>query len=425
VNINGRGGGSDPSDESIGTGDEAPVLARSFIVRALLEDDPQGARTWHGFVTETGTGERRLWRRSSDIARFIERRLPLPPPLSSGVRLVGTGMAGPMLTDVITKMLTDLKGNRLVAVAALPEPNVTLERVAERQVGLGNHVGAGPAGPVGVRTVRGGRLDARVRFQLWGATAVEVDDSVLTLQSDLLDDRDELRRAGFLKLAAADTTLAERVDSVGGWRKSTSYDVLYEYQYADGGDAESLIVKIPVTMDTEHTGGPASQAQTLTDEMIRWDDEAAPAFIVPGPRTVARLTALVFAPGPTLAGTVTVLRSTGPVPGPVTHLPDLPTFLAATGGDEPAEADADTQLSPNDFFTGLGPSGVLLELGDWNADGTLDQYTGYDLRLGAPIVLPTWHDRLTITYAPPAGPATGLDQTAVVYLRVNAVERQT
>jgi hypothetical protein len=67
----------------------------------------------------------------------------------------------------------------------------------------------------------------------------------------------------------------------------------------------------------------------------------------------------------------------------------------------------------------------MLELGDWNLDGTLDQYAGHDLRLGAAIVLPTPQDRLTIGYAPQAGPGTGLDQTAVVYLRVNAEERQT
>ena len=422
---NGRGGGSGPSDESIGGGGDASVVARSFVVRALLEDDPQGTPAWHGFVTETGTGERQLWRRVSDVARFIQRRLPPPPTPSSGVRHLGMAMAGPPLTDVVATMLADLRDDRLVSVAALPEPNVTLERVAERLVGLGNHVGTDPVGPVGTRTLRGGRLDARVRFQLWGATAGDVDDSVLTLQSDLLDDREALRAVGFVKLAAADTSLAERVDSVGGWRKSTSYDVLYEFQYVDGDDADSLIVRIPVTLDTEQAGGPGGERQTLTDEMVRWDQEAAPALVVSGPLTVARLSALVFAPGPPLGGTVTVLRSAGPVPGPVTHLPDLAAFLAATGGPEPAETNADTQLAPDDFFTGLGASGAVLELGDWNLDGTLDQYAGHDLRLGAAIVLPTPQDRLTIGYAPPAGPGTGLDQTAVVYLRVNAEERQT
>jgi hypothetical protein len=421
VDGNGRGGGGGPSDESIGRGDDASFVARSFVVRALLEDDPPGTPTWHGFVTETGTGERQLWRRVSEVARFIQRRLPLPPTPSSGVRHLGTDMAGPPLTDVITTMLADLKDDRLVSVAALPEPNVTLERVAERLVGLGNHVGTDPVGPVGTRTVRGGRFDARVRFQLWGATSGGVDDLVLALQSDLLDDREALRAIGFVKLVAADTTVAERIESVGGWRKSTSYDVLYEFQYFDGDDADSLIVQIPVTLDTEQAG----ELQTLTDEMVRWDQEAAPALVVSGPLTVARLSALVFAPGPALGGTVTVRRLAGPVPGPVTHLPDLAAFLAATGGPEPAETNADTQLTPADFFTGLGPSGAVLELGDWNLDGTLDQYAGYDLRLGAAIVLPTRQDRLTIGYAPPAGPGTGFDQTAVVYLRVNAEERQT
>jgi hypothetical protein len=68
----------------------------------------------------------------------------------------------------------------------------------------------------------------------------------------------------------------------------------------------------------------------------------------------------------------------------------------------------------------LGATGDALELGDWNTDGSIDQYTGFDRRLDQAIALPTQLDRLSITYTPPPGPSTGLDQTAVVYLRVNA-----
>ena len=47
-----------------------------------------------------------------------------------------------------------------------------------------------------------------------------------------------------------------------------------------------------------------------------------------------------------------------------------------------------------------------------------DDYVGHDRLLDEPIVLATRDDRLEISYTPPPGPATGLDQTAVVYLRV-------
>jgi hypothetical protein len=409
------GGGSSASDDQ----GDAPIAARSFVVRALLEDDAQGVRSWHGFVTETGTGRRQLWQRSSDIARFIEQRLPRT---GAPLGLHGADMAGPQLTDVITAMLTDLGGSRLVAVAALPDPNVTLERVAERLVGLGNQRGGEPAGPIGERVLRGGRLDARVRFQLWGATATGVDESVLTLQSDLLDDREDLRRVGFLKLSAVDTSVAEQVDSVGGWRKTTSYDVLYEYQYVDTDETDSLIARIPVSTAT----GMVSETQVLTDEMVRWDDEKAPDLILTGPLTIDRFSALVFVPA-ALTGTITTTRSSGGGNAP-THFADLPAFVAATGGPDPAETDADVELTPNDFFTALGPGTTTLDMGDWNADGAVDEYTSHELVLPTPIVLPTWRDRLAITYVPqvpPPGPTSGLDQTAVVYLRVNAGERQT
>ncbi|QWF20184.1 collagen-like protein [Nocardioides sp. LMS-CY] len=442
-------------DESTYDDEDGPVLARSFVVRALLEQPNlvangrrfgrprRGAPQWHGYVTDAETGDRLAWTRPQDVARFIERRLeqsgpgpaaverlepgaPGAPgvpgvpgePGAPGVRLRGLAMAAPALTDVVTDMLTVL-GQRLPpAAGAVPAPNVTLERVRERLVGLGNHTGAEPTGTLGVRTVRGGRLDARVRFQVWATTASDVDAAVQTLHTALLDDRDELKQAGFLQLAAADTTLAGEEASVPGWRKATSYDVLYEYRYVDSDDAQSLIVRIPVSTDPEESPSPVREVESITDEMVRWDQDGAPPLEVRGPGVVTRLSALVFVPGPALGGTVTFARSSGGG-GPVAHLPTLAAFLDATSGEEPAETDADVQLDPAAAFAGLGAAGPGLTIGDWDADAVTDVYAGFDRRLDVPITLTGAADRFTVTYAPPAGPATGLDQTAVVYLRAN------
>src|SRR5262249_42727882 len=159
----------------------------------------------------------------------------------------------------------------------------------------------------------------------------------------------------------------------------------------------------------------------------RWDDESAPDLILTGPLTVDRVSALVFVPAAALTGTITTTRSSGSGNAPAHHA-DLPAFVDATGGRSPAETDADVELAPDDFFAARGPSTTTVDMGDWNVDGAVDEYTSHDLRLPAPIVLSTWRDRLAITYlpeVPPPGPTSGLDQTAVVYLRVNAGERQT
>lgn len=416
------------------------VLARSFVVRALLERpglEADGRRfgrrghdapRWHGYVTDAETGDRLAWARPQDVARFIEHQLEetgsVPVALDTadvgapGVRLRGLAMTKPALTDVVTDMMTVL-GQRLPpAVGSMPAPNVTLERVREKLVGLGNHAGIEPTGALGVRTVRGGRLDARVRFQLWATTPSDVDTAMQTLHATLLDDFEELKLAGFLQLAAADTALAGSIESIPGWRKTTSYDVLYEYRYVDSDDAQSLIVRIPLTTDPEAAPSPARELETITDEMVRWDQEGAPALAMRGPGAVTRLSALVFVPGPALGGTVTFARTSGG--GPVTHLPTLQAFLDAISGPDPAETDADVELDPAAAFAALGAAGPGLAIGDWDTDAAPDVYSGFDRRLDEPIALTTAADRLTVTYTPPAGPATGLDQTAVVYLRVNS-----
>ena len=328
-------------------------------------------------------------------------------------------MAGPALTDVVTDMLTVLRARLPVPPPNVPGPNVTLERVTEKLVGLGNHFGAERTEALGQRTLRGGRLDGRVRFQLWGDTASEVDASVLDLQTELLQDRDVLGRAGFLRLDAAETALAERVDSVNGWRKATSFDVLYEYHYVDTDDANSLIVRVPVTVDPEVANSPDREVQTLTDEMVRWDDESAPVLRIRGPATIRRLSALAFVPGPDLTGHVVVTRTSGSA-GPVTHLPDLTGFIDATGGGAPTATDADVTLTPADFFLALGSSGDTIALGDWDLDGVTDTYAGFDRRLDPAIDLPGSDDVLAVSYVAPPGPSSALDQTAVVYLRVDA-----
>jgi hypothetical protein len=409
-----------PQDDGTGV----LVAARSFVVRALLEDVGRAGREWHGFVTDAQTGARRAWRTPGEAARFIEHTLAAetaaggPSPGTGRIR--GVDMAGPPLTDVVSGMLA-LLGQHLPAAPPgppVPVSNVTLERIAEKLVGLGDQAGTEPTGTLGVRTLRGGRLDARVRFQVWAASPGDVDDAMRTLHADLLDAGEHLRSLGFLRLRSTDTTLAEHVGTIPAWRKATSVDVLYEYRYTDSDDAASLIARIPVTSDLEAVAGGATEHETVVDELVRWDQEDAAPLIVRGPAAVTRVAALAFVPGPPLGGTVSFRRLSGAV-GPVVPFADLDTFLAATTGDAPTHLDAEVTLDPAAALGALGPASPGPDLGDWDTDGTPDSYTGTDRRLDAPLRLPAAVDRFEIRYAPPPGPATGLDQTAVVYLRVN------
>lgn len=421
MNVYGSGSNGGAPDEPSTSAGNGLVAARSFLVRALLERDARDAPpTWHGFVTDAESGERRGWRRTKEVSRFIERHLATGPGRSVRLEIAGDVMAGPSLTGVVRDMLTKLGDGRLHPDATLPDPNVTLERVGERLVGLGNQRGSEPTTSLGTRTLRGGRLEARARFQLWGATAPDVDTAVLTLHTDLLDDREELRQEGFLRLSAADTTLAEHVDSADAWRKATSFDVLYEYAYPDPDDADSLISRILVTTDPETVGSHGREQSTLSDHVVRWDEDLAEPLDLGGPLTVHRISALVHELGPAVGGTVTVLRSVHESPGPIAVHADLDAFLDAVAGDGPGQSSDQVTMAPADLWTALGPTGDVLELGDLTVDGTPDAYAGFDRPVSPPLVLATSADRLSISYTPPPGPATGLDQTAVIYLRVNA-----
>jgi hypothetical protein len=168
-------------------------------------------------------------------------------------------------------------------------------------------------------------------------------------------------------------------------------------------------------VDPERAGSPAREQEDVVDETVRWDAAAAPTLQVRGPVTVRRLSALAFVPGPDLGGSVVLARTDGTTPP--TRLPDLDAFLAATAGPG-GTTNVDVALAPAALLLALGPAGPGLTLGDPDTDDTHD-YVGHDRRLD-PVIELSARERLAIAYEPPPGPGTGLDQTAVVYLRVNA-----
>lgn len=320
----------------------------------------------------------------------------------------------PPLDLVISDMLSELDTHLPPPVAALPPPNVTLIRLLERRGGLGNRSGSTPRGSLGSVPAHAGRLETEVRFQLWGADPTAVDDAVLDLQGDLLEHRDALWTGGFLRLQVSDTTLAEHVGDVGAWRKTTSFEILYEYSYEDTESADSLIARIPIQGDLEERGSLGGEATTVTDHLVRWDQEGAPALRVRGPARVAALEALVFVPGADPTGSVVLRRTFEGAAGPPAGHGDPASFLAAVAGPEPAQRHAELSFpSFNDFLAALAVEGDAQIMGDWDGDTNPDEYEPRALSLDPGILLNGPGDRIELIHQNAV-----LDEVAVVYLRL-------
>jgi hypothetical protein len=317
------------------------------------------------------------------------------------------------LSGALDAMLKDLKAyfaGLPAAAGALPERNVSVVSVVERNVGLGNITGNNKRGGFAATVLKGGRLDAVARFQLWGTGPGEVDAAVEALHKALLTDKDtllNLKKQGFLRIAAETSSLAEHVAVLNAWRKTTDYRVLYEYSYEDTDGAESLIARIPIHSDPEARNSPQRETTTVTDEMVRWDNEATPRLVVRGRLTIGSLSALAFIPATAPTGTVILKRTFDGAVGVMANFPTLNDFL----NNAPATRHAQVSFaSLNDFLAAFKKADEAIELGDWNLDNVPDAYKVLTLALA--IELPTAADRLEVLYQNPA-----FDQNAVVYLR--------
>lgn len=296
-----------------------------------------------------------------------------------------------------------------IASPPLPAPSVSVASVKERAVGLGNRRGTETRGSFAVVELKGIRLDALARFQLWASGPAEAETAMTSLNTNLMADRDELWTKGFLRLALEATPPADLVPApISAWRKHADYRVLYEYPYTDTDGAESLIARIPVGIDSKF-----GESTTVTDEMVRWDNQDAPPLVVRGRFSVGGLSALVFIHGPGPSGTVTLMRTfDGATGAPATHAP-LAAFLAAVAGSNAPERHAQvTFASLSDFLAAFSAAGDPVALGDWDADGVPDEYQPRTLALEPAIQLPGAADRLEIIYQ-----SAAFDQVAVVYLR--------
>jgi len=259
-----------------------------------------------------------FFRRLIELLRGEPPIEPAPPempmPAAPGVPMARALMtnSAPLLDQVISDMLSALSSYLPAPAPPLPAPTVSVVSVTERTVGLGNRRGNETRGSLAVIALKGGRLDAVVRFQLWANDPGDVDTAIAQLHGRLLAARDALWTAGFLRVDAEGASLAEHVSSLNAWRKTTNYRVLYEFRYEDTDGAESLIARIPIKIDSEY-----GESTVVTDEMIRWDNQAAPLLEISGGAhgvfRIGAVSILAFLPDGWNGSEVTVSASVGGV----------------------------------------------------------------------------------------------------------------
>lgn len=322
----------------------------------------------------------------------------------------------PEAAQVITNMLDALNGFLLPAPAPLPQPSVSIVQLVERPVGLGNFRGNATVNGITNAALKGGRLEAVVRFQLWASTPQSIETLADDLHGRLLAARSALWNMGFLRLAAAGASDSAPVTALSDWRKTLDYSVLYEYRYRDSDGAEGLIARIPIHSDLEEFNSLLRETNVVTNGLARWDNLTAPPLMLTGRGAVSRLSALFFAAGAVPTGSVRLVRTFDGATGPPTAFATLPVFISAVTGNTPERNGQFIFTTFTDFLAAFSPSGDPLILGDWDEDLTPDSYTVHRLNFTPAIPLPAANDRLYIVYNPGAAEPK-FDQVAVCYLR--------
>ncbi len=301
-------------------------------------------------------------------SRTTDRQMPpsdvLMPAVSTSTMASAPRVAAsiPSLDQAIETMLAILDDYLPPPVASIPESSVSVTSMNERSVGLGNRRGTETRGTFPVLALKGVRLDAAVRFQLWAATPVEVETAMADLNARLLADRDTLWIAGVLRLALEASAPADFISPLNAWRRTSDYRVLYEFHYQDTDGAESLIARIPIQSDLEVRDSPERETTVVTDEMVRWDNEAAPPVVIRGPFNAGSLSVLAFLTGTAPTGTVTVKRTfDGAVGAPTSH-PTLADFLAGVAGPNAPERHAQISFaSLADFLAAFAEEPALID----------------------------------------------------------------
>ena len=305
---------------------------------------------------------------------------------------------------------------RLAKAAGLVPADLSLVRAVERPSGLGNHRGNEARGPVRYLEFKSLRLEGEARLQVQGRSADAADEAARKVQKKLLEDRDNLRTQGFLRLEMTDTSPPEHV-GIRSWRETVTCSFLYEHRYQDDESA-GLITEIGIEGRPEEGGAPV-ETTVGSSAFQRWDDRGAPPLQVKGPFRLGRVSFLASQPIST-RGPVT-LRRVANGGEAVVENPSLEDFLdQVTRLDDGHHAE----VRFGTLATLLGQLETLAEpvvLGSAGEDGPKPRaHTVQALVLDPPLVLASSRDVFEISLDSDA-----LERGADVYLKIHRAGRRT
>jgi hypothetical protein len=318
------------------------------------------------------------------------------------------------LAAIPAQMLAQLSPLLPAATAGVPLPSLIAICLNNVPVGIGNFIHTETRGLAGVE-IQGGRIEGKLRFRTWASTPEGVDAATLELQSRLLAAERGLRALGFLEIVAETSTSPEFETTSSAWFRTADYRVSYEYRFETSDAAQSLISRVPVHADRE-SAGASRETNVVTGGMARWDELGAPRLVVRGRKLVRRFEVLAFVPGAAPSGDVTLTRSFEGVTAPPIEHPTFAAFVAAVSDAAAPERNAQVVFpSLTAFLLEFAEISTPIVLGDWDADGTPDDFRNFELVLPAAVDLKSSVDRFEVRYADGQQP---LDQIAIVYLRV-------
>jgi hypothetical protein len=325
---------------------------------------------------------------------------PAPAAIQPPVASAPAPASSPTLSDAVNALLDVLKIYLPAAGGGLPAPSVSIASVTERSLGLNNRRGEDARAGFGVVELKGGRLDAVARFELWAAQPADVEKAVQDLIVRLLADRTNLWSVGFLRISLEGVATSENVATIAAWRQTADVRVLYEFHFEGSDDSQGLIARIPININSTY-----NESTTVTDEMTRWDNQAARNLDIRGSVTVSALSMLLFVAGAAPGGKVTLSRTFDGASGPPVQFPTLAAFLAAISGSNPQRNAQLVFASWTNFMAIFQPNGTPVILGT-------NSYSPFQALLSPAISLAGAEDLFEIAYGRAA-----LEVNAVAFLR--------
>jgi hypothetical protein len=303
----------------------------------------------------------------------------------------------------------------------VPPNQLGLVSTQVRNIALGHRRGSHYRAGQPISALTGLYLDATARIEVWGSTPDDVEAAMEAAHVNLLNATPHLRAVGFLSFAVHQIAPSQHEVSIPAWRKLGEFRLRYEYRAVAGDDADSFIVRIPVTSRVDDDLGGPPETLTVVDGMRRWDEEGAPALVVRGGGragvAVTGIASFDFRPGGFAGDGVTVERTVAGTLAAPTPYPTLAAFFAAAG--DPVAPDRNARVSfatLSDLLAEIPTAGAPIALGDWDADASPDLFQPRRLDPAAPVRLATPRDIFAIRYAQPA-----LAVPAIVYLRAHTV----